>query len=194
MAIKSKKEILRKTDSWVAGSKYDLDSILNNVESNNKGMGYEMAAFILDGLAKTAADLAKSFKQWANDDRQGKLEESKTVTKHFVNIYKKIGGKEKSVKESILQTQNEGWGFFGTMTGEFPHNAMEKAKEACKIAFREVQKATSWSDVEVRVWLDSRDGRHFADQCIDFGATDDPRDGISQAAKFYKERKWFNKI
>ena len=96
-----------------------------------------------------------------------------------------------SLNEAVLPTQNEGWGFFGTITMEFDHNSYEKAKEAWKIAFQEVQKATGWADKEVRDWLDSGDGRQFADQCADFGAGKNPADGISQAAKFWKERKWF---
>ncbi len=104
---------------------------------------------------------------------------------------KKMRTFKQYLTESILKTQNEGWGFFGTITMEFDHNSYEKAKEAWKIAFVEVQRATGWTDVEVREWLDSRDGRHFADQCADFGVANDMRDGISQAAKFWKERKWF---
>lgn len=96
--------------------------------------------------------------------------------------------------EAVLPTQNEGYGFFGTISMEFDHNSYEKAKEAWKIAFVEVQKATGWANKEVREWLDSRDGRHFADKCADFGVANDMRDGISQAAKFYRERKWFHKI
>ena len=147
-------------------------------------MGYESAYSSLKSMAAGLSDLADIYKQWANDDRQGKLEESVKEHKTF----------RKYLKESILQTQNEGWGFFGTITNEFVHNSYANAKEAWKIAFQEVQKATGWTDVEVRVWLDSRDGRHFADQCADFGAANDMRDGISQAAKFYRERKWFHKI
>lgn len=180
----SKKEILSKTEAWVKSKKEDLDRILHFVKTNKNGMGYEQAMAAIQSIASNAYDLAQSFRQWANDDRQGKLEESKEVAKTF----------RKYLKESVLQTQNEAWGFFGTISNEFDHNTYANAKEAWKIAFQEVQKATGWTDVEVRVWLDSKDGRHFADQCADFGAANDMRDGISQAAKFYRERKWFNKI
>lgn len=105
----------------------------------------------------------------------------------------------KFLKESVLPTQNEGWGFYGTIANEYYDNDRrrydnEKTKIAWNIAFREVQNATGWNDKDVREWLDSRDGRHFADQCADFGAGDNPRDGISQAAKFWKQRGWFSPI
>lgn len=91
--------------------------------------------------------------------------------------------------ESVLPTENEAWGFYGTIDTQYSNES--STKEAWNIAFVEVQKATGWNDKFVRDWLDSKDGRHFADQCIDFGAGKNPKDAISQAAKFYKERKWF---
>lgn len=182
MAIKSKREIERKTEEFVKNRKSELDRILYFVKNNEKGMGYESAYSSLKSMAAGLSDLADIFKQWANDDRQGKLEESvKPARKSF----------KQYLTESVLPTQNEGWGFFGTITMEYDHNSYEKAKEAWKIAFQEVQKATGWADKEVRDWLDSGDGRHFADQCADFGAGKNPADGISQATKFWKERKWF---
>lgn len=97
----------------------------------------------------------------------------------------------KFLKESVLPTKNPDWGFFGSVAAEFEHNSNENAKKAWPIAFVEVQKATGWGDTKVRDWLDSRNGRHFADQCADFGVDKDMKDAISQAAKFWKERKWF---
>ena len=47
-------------------------------------MGYESAYSSLKSMAAGLSDLADIFKQWANDDRQGKLEESvKPARKSF---------------------------------------------------------------------------------------------------------------
>ena len=59
--------------------------------------------------------------------------------------------------KSTLPTANEAWGFFGT-TGGFAD-----AQAAWAIAFPAVAKATSGTDEGVRDFLDSRHGRHFAD-------------------------------
>lgn len=104
--------------------------------------------------------------------------------------------KQQSVKKEVPPTQNESWGFFGTIGNEFYDEGKHKyndakTQEAWKIAFEEVQKATGFDDEKVREFLDSKDGRHFADQCADFGVAKNTRDGIEQAAKFWKERKWF---
>ena len=56
-----------------------------------------------------------------------------------------------------LPTANEAWGFFGT-TGGFTD-----AQAAWAFAFPAVAKATSGSAEGVRDFLDSRHGRHFAD-------------------------------
>lgn len=58
---------------------------------------------------------------------------------------------------STLPTANEDWGFFGT-TASFTD-----ANEAWKIASPAVAKATGASAEGVRDFLDSRHGRHFAD-------------------------------
>ncbi len=57
---------------------------------------------------------------------------------------------------SILPTENEAWGFWGTMG--------EQAAAAWPIAFAAIQHATSADDNAVRAFLDSRHGRHFADE------------------------------
>ena len=56
-----------------------------------------------------------------------------------------------------LPTANEAWGFFGTAAG------FTDAQEAWGIAFPAVAKATGGSAEGVRDFLDSRHGRHFAD-------------------------------
>lgn len=56
-------------------------------------------------------------------------------------------------------TQNESWGFWGTMGGH--------ASVAWPIALTEISKATGESPEDVRPFLDSRHGRHFADAVLD---------------------------
>jgi hypothetical protein len=58
----------------------------------------------------------------------------------------------------ILPTQNEAWGFFGTMS-----TVGENPAEAWNEAFRQITQATGNSPEGIRDFLDSRDGRHFAD-------------------------------
>lgn len=58
---------------------------------------------------------------------------------------------------STLPTANEGWGFYGT-SGTFAD-----AEAAWAIAFPAVLAATKGAAEGVRDFLDSRHGRHFAD-------------------------------
>lgn len=55
----------------------------------------------------------------------------------------------------ILPTENRDWGFWGTMR--------EHAAEAWPIAFTCILEATKTESDAVRAFLDSRQGRHFAD-------------------------------
>ena len=55
-------------------------------------------------------------------------------------------------------TQNDAWGFFGTMN--------EHADAAWPIAMHAVAEATGQSLETVRIFLDSRHGRHFADSVL----------------------------
>ena len=55
----------------------------------------------------------------------------------------------------IPATQNEGWGFWGTME--------EHAKEAWPLATKAIAEATGQPIDNTRAFLDSRHGRHFAD-------------------------------
>ena len=59
-------------------------------------------------------------------------------------------------KNSILPTENEAWGFWGTMG--------EHAAAAWPIAFTAIHDATVADPHSVRAFLDSRHGRHFADE------------------------------
>ena len=56
-------------------------------------------------------------------------------------------------------TQNESWGFWGTMGGY--------ASIAWPIAMREISNITGEPHDSVRAFLDSRQGRHFADSVQD---------------------------
>jgi len=58
-----------------------------------------------------------------------------------------------------LPTQNEEWGFFGTIRHHADSNA------AWPVAMAQVAQATGADQDEVRAFLDSRYGRHFADDC-----------------------------
>lgn len=55
----------------------------------------------------------------------------------------------------IPSTQNDNWGFWGTMN--------EHASTAWPLAMAAISDATSQPLESVRVFLDSRHGRHFAD-------------------------------
>lgn len=56
-------------------------------------------------------------------------------------------------------TQNEGWGFWGTMGAH--------ADGAWPLAMEAVREATGEDGETVRAFLDSRYGRHFADEVLD---------------------------
>jgi hypothetical protein len=56
---------------------------------------------------------------------------------------------------TIPASTNEAWGFYGTMR--------EQADAAWKIALPAIAKATATEFEAVRLFLDSRHGRHFAD-------------------------------
>ena len=58
---------------------------------------------------------------------------------------------------TTLQTANEAWGFFGTIR----HHA--DPAEAWPLAMSAIAAATRCPDAAVRDFLDSRHGRHFAD-------------------------------
>lgn len=57
----------------------------------------------------------------------------------------------------ILKTNNEAWGYWGTIAGHADQG------EAWALAMTAIGTATGCAAVAVRDFLDSRDGRHFAD-------------------------------
>ena len=64
---------------------------------------------------------------------------------------------ESPMNHTLPTTQNPEWGFFGTMA----HHADPAA--TWPIAMTAIIEATGCADYEVRAFLDSRHGRHFAD-------------------------------
>ena len=77
----------------------------------------------------------------------------------------------------ILPTENQDWGFWGTMR--------EHAQQAWPIAFTAIHNATSTDPASVRAFLDSRYGRHFAD-----GVNGQMHHGAS-LADFERRSWWF---
>jgi hypothetical protein len=65
---------------------------------------------------------------------------------------------QEETKMNIPSTRNEAWGFYGTME--------EHAKKAWPLAARRIAKATGMDPNAVRAFLDSRHGRHFADDVL----------------------------
>lgn len=63
---------------------------------------------------------------------------------------------------TILPTRNEAWGFFGTID-RIENDPAANAAKAWEIASRTIAEATEASAKGVRDFLDSRSGRHFAD-------------------------------
>jgi len=60
----------------------------------------------------------------------------------------------------MLKTENEGWGFYGTMGGN--------AETAWDYAMSKLINITGKSEESVREFLDSTMGRHFADAVNDY--------------------------
>lgn len=62
------------------------------------------------------------------------------------------------MKNVTLKTENEGWGFWGSMKND--------AEQAWPLAFSAISAATGESPEAVRAFLDSRHGRYFADDVL----------------------------
>ncbi len=79
-----------------------------------------------------------------------------------------------------LPSQNEGFGFWGTMN--------EHASAAWPIASATIASATGCEPEQVRAFLDSRFGRHFADEVQDWlCAGSDIQDAVAQTTQ-----RWMN--
>ena len=66
-------------------------------------------------------------------------------------------------KPDLPKSENESWGFFGTIHDYNP----ETTKKAWDIAILAIYNATGLSLTDCQIFLDSRHGRHFADTAID---------------------------
>jgi hypothetical protein len=69
---------------------------------------------------------------------------------------------ENNGKPDLPKTENESWGFFGTMHNKYP----ELTSGAWDVALLAIHDATSLPLHTCQTFLDSRHGRHFADQVI----------------------------
>lgn len=58
----------------------------------------------------------------------------------------------------MIQTTNEGWGFYGSFTTQ--------AAAAWPLALTAIQQATGFDEADCATFLDSRHGRHFADDVL----------------------------
>lgn len=92
------------------------------------------------------------------------------------------------LKESVLPTENEGWGFFGTSLNYV--DGTPKAEQFWEIASKVLAKERHWNPKQVRDWLDSKSGRHFADTVSDFGWSEG---GIRSAYNKWDSMGWFDK-
>ena len=58
----------------------------------------------------------------------------------------------------MIQTTNEGWGFYGSLTTH--------AAAAWPLALTAIQHSTGFDEADCAAFLDSRHGRHFADDVL----------------------------
>jgi hypothetical protein len=73
---------------------------------------------------------------------------------------------------TILKTENEGYGFYGTIWTAF--NSQTAADRAWELAFTKIQELTGMTPEQVLTFLDSRHGRHLADSAVSpFGYSDE---------------------
>lgn len=93
----------------------------------------------------------------------------------------------KTIKEAVLPTQNEGWGFFGTGLNYHDQNQMKTFWEYTSKLLAEKLK---WDPKKVQTFLDSRGGRYFADSVIDKGYMSFRN--IDKAFQEWQSKDWFN--
>jgi len=63
---------------------------------------------------------------------------------------------------TTLPSENQAWGFYGTISRIEDPRAIDP-NEAWQLAFDAIRTATRVGDEGIRLFLDSRHGRHFAD-------------------------------
>ncbi|MGG2621680.1 hypothetical protein [Pseudomonas aeruginosa] len=71
-----------------------------------------------------------------------------------------------STENEVLPTENPQWGFWGTISNS--ENPDVKAPDAWALAMGLITEATKQPGEVVRAFLDSKDGRHFADEVGNF--------------------------
>ena len=81
-----------------------------------------------------------------------------------------------TTKPIIPPTGNEAWGFWGTIQGH------TDPAEAWALALTAIGAATHCAPDEVRAFLDSRHGRHFADEVTNGLAAGKPLEAAIKAA------------
>ena len=64
--------------------------------------------------------------------------------------------------DTTLPSQNEAWGFYGTIS-RIEDARVTDLDEAWRLAFGAIRAATKVNDEGIRLFLDGRGGRHFAD-------------------------------
>ena len=69
------------------------------------------------------------------------------------------------MKNTILETQNEGWGFWGETNGIT--ESEEETKKIWDEAFKAIQKKGEFTPEQTRELMDSRWGRHTVDYYYD---------------------------
>jgi hypothetical protein len=82
---------------------------------------------------------------------------------------------------TILRTRNTEWGYFGTIARIETSPAVDPT-DAWKIASRRIAEVTEASPEGVRDFLDSRHGRHFADDVANGLCTGEPIAAAIEAA------------
>lgn len=81
-------------------------------------------------------------------------------------------------------SQNEGWGFFGTISQH------AEPRAAWDMAFRAIANATGEPSWSVRAFLDSRYGRHFADEVAMHMTDDASRNSVAIDMAIDRWMRW----
>ncbi|NRC34075.1 hypothetical protein [Pseudomonas aeruginosa] len=71
-----------------------------------------------------------------------------------------------TTENEVLATENPQWGFWGTISNS--ENPEVKAPDAWVLAMGLITEATKKPGEVVRAFLDSKDGRYFADEVGNF--------------------------
>lgn len=84
----------------------------------------------------------------------------------------------------IPPSQNEGWGFYGTISRHI------EPSKAWALALPAIAVATGCSPDEVRAFLDSRHGRHFADEVAMHMTDDASRNSVAIDMAIDRWMRW----